>query len=163
MREAQMDLFSSLLTVCKQTPFASVLMRYAAAVIFTAILALFGSSDLYAALDRESLECLGCHDAAVATDVTLQVCSEPNCDHPFGIDYGILALTNHGLKSPNMLPQPIKLVNNSTIGCGTCHVPFKSQNHSILSSMRNLYPEIPDPMLVMDNRQSQLCFGCHSK
>src|SRR3990170_3603683 len=138
-------------------------MRYAPAVILLALLALSGSPDFSEAMDRESMECLGCHDAAVATDVTFQVCSEPDCDHPFGIDYRSLSFSNHGLKSPNMLPQPIKLVNNSAIGCGTCHVPFKSQDHSILSSMRNLYPEIPDPMLVMDNRQSQLCFGCHTK
>ncbi|MBI2400390.1 MAG: hypothetical protein HYV23_04945 [Deltaproteobacteria bacterium] len=138
-------------------------MRFPFVAIFLVFLALFFSPQISTAMDRESLECLGCHDAAVATDVTLQVCSEPNCDHPFGIDYRALSLSNHGLKSPNMLPQPIKLVNNSTIGCGTCHVPFKSQDHSILSSMRNLYPEIPDPMLVIDNRQSQLCFGCHTK
>jgi hypothetical protein len=138
-------------------------MTKAAAAVLLALIALVGSPDTSTALDRETLECLGCHDAAMATDVTLQVCSEPNCDHPFGIDYTSLSFENKGLKSPNMLPQPIKLVNNSTIGCGTCHVPFKQQDHSILSSMRNLYPEIPDPMLVMDNRQSQLCFGCHTK
>ncbi|CAG1066203.1 hypothetical protein BAC1_01809 [uncultured bacterium] len=138
-------------------------MNYAFAALLFSILTLFGLSGTSGAMDKESLECLGCHDAAVATDVTFQVCSEPDCDHPFGIDYLTLALSNKGLKNPSLLPQPIKLVNNSTIGCGTCHVPFKKNDHSILSSMRNLYPEIPDPMLVMDNRQSQLCFGCHSK
>jgi|GEM_PF-6701879 hypothetical protein len=138
-------------------------MNYAFAALLFSIFTLFGLSGTSGAMDKESLECLGCHDAAVATDVTLQVCSEPDCDHPFGIDYRTLSMSNKGLKTPSMLPQPIKLVNNSTIGCGTCHVPFKQNDHSILSSMRNLYPEIPDPMLVMDNRQSQLCFGCHSK
>ncbi|MCC6502488.1 MAG: hypothetical protein IT362_05055 [Deltaproteobacteria bacterium] len=138
-------------------------MMYLAAAIVTAILLLAGSPSLSLALDRESLECLGCHDAAVATDVTLQVCSEPNCDHPFGIDYRNISSSNKGLKSPLMLPQSIKLVNNKDIGCGTCHVPFKQQDHSILSNMRNLYPTIPDPMLVMDNRKSELCFGCHTK
>ncbi len=138
-------------------------MRKASAALLFSLAVLFLNPGPSEALDRESLECLSCHDAAVATDVTFQICSEPNCDHPFGIDYRTLSLMNKGLKSPAMLPQPIKLVNNETIGCGTCHVPFKKQDHSILSSMRNLYPEIPDPMLVMDNRQSQLCFGCHSK
>lgn len=138
-------------------------MNYAASAIVTAFLFLAWFASPSIALDRESLECLGCHDAAVATDVTLQVCSEPNCDHPFGVDYRNISSSNKGLKSPLMLPQPIKLVNNNDIGCGTCHVPFKQQDHSILSSMRNLYPEIADPMLVMDNRQSQLCFGCHTK
>ena len=138
-------------------------MTYVAAAIVTVFLFMAGLPSQSLALDRESLECLGCHDAAVATDVTLQVCSDPNCDHPFDIDYRNISFSNKGLKSPNMLPQPIKLVNNANIGCGTCHVPFKQQDHSILSSMRNLYPEIPDPMLVMDNRKSELCFGCHTK
>jgi hypothetical protein len=138
-------------------------MTKAAAALLLALIALFGSPDPSTALDRDTLECLGCHDAAVATDVTLQVCSEPNCDHPFGIDYLSLSSENRGLRPPSLLPQPIKLVDNSSIGCGTCHVPYNLGDHSILSSMRNLYPEIPDPMLVMDNRQSQLCFGCHKK
>ena len=139
-------------------------MRSAVFFFVFVVIAVIFSPVMAPALDRESLECLGCHDAALATDVTLQVCSEqPNCDHPLGIDYRMLSMTNHGLKSVNSLPQPIKLVYNSTIGCGTCHAPFKQNDHSILSSMRNLYPGIPDPMLVMDNRQSELCFGCHLK
>lgn len=115
------------------------------------------------ALDKESMECLGCHDAAIASDVTLQVCGQPDCDHPFGVNYSTLAQSNRGLQPVNQLPQPIKLVNNATIGCATCHVPFKTNDHSLLSSMRTLYPGIPDPMLVMDNRQSGLCYGCHLK
>lgn len=132
--------------------------------IVLAILTLVLSSSITEALDKVSMECLGCHDAAIATDFTLQVCPDPaNCDHPFGLNYDTLAQTNRGLQPVNQLPQPIKLVNNTTIGCGTCHVPFKQNDHSILSSMRSLYPGIPDPMLVMDNRQSELCYGCHLK
>lgn len=138
-------------------------MRSAVFFFVFVVIAIIFSPVTATALDRESLECLGCHDAALATDVTLQICSEPNCDHPLGIDYRMLSMSNHGLKSVSSLPQPIKLVNNSTIGCTTCHAPFKQNDHSILSSMRNLYPGIPDPMLVMDNRQSELCFGCHLK
>lgn len=127
------------------------------------VITVFSAPAMSSALDRESIECLSCHDAAIATDVTLQVCSEPNCDHPFGVDYSAIAGTNRGLNPVNALPQPIKLVNNKTIGCGTCHVPYKVNDHSLLSGLRNLYPGMPDPMLVMDNRQSELCFGCHSK
>lgn len=56
------------------------------------------------AIDKESIECLGCHDAAIATDVTLQVCSQSNCDHPFGVDYSVLAKVNRGLHPVNALP-----------------------------------------------------------
>ncbi|CAG1772261.1 hypothetical protein BAC3_02456 [uncultured bacterium] len=128
---------------------------FAVAIFFPAIAA---------ALDQQSMECLGCHDAAIASDVSRQVCSEPaNCDHPFAVDYSTASKSNRGLKPVGDLPQPVKLADDMTIGCGTCHVPFNMDDHSILSSMRNLYPGIPDPMLVMDNRQSELCYGCHLK
>lgn len=112
-------------------------------------------------LDPESAQCMGCHDAAIATDVTLQICSELDCDHPIGMDYAMLASYNNGLTSPFSLPPSIKLIGNS-IGCGTCHIPY-DKNHAVSSSLRRLYPQIADPMLVMDNRQSELCFSCHVK
>lgn len=118
----------------------------------------------HAFLDPDSIECLSCHDAAVATDVTLQVCSLPDCDHPIGVDYVMAASTNHGLRQPFDLDPSIKLVNNYIIGCTTCHVPYSTDDHTILSTMRGtVYPESPDPMLVMDNRISELCLGCHRK
>lgn len=121
------------------------------------------SSPGHAFLDPDSIECMSCHDAAVATDVTLQVCSLPDCDHPVGVDYVMAASSNHGLKQPFDLDPSIKLVNNS-VGCTTCHVPYSPDDHTILSTMRGtVYPESPDPMLVMDNRISELCLGCHRK
>lgn len=39
------------------------------------------------AMDAESAECLSCHDATSASDITLLVCPSPNCDHPIFIDY----------------------------------------------------------------------------
>lgn len=130
----------------------------------TLTLALLGPVSLgYAFLDPDSAQCLSCHDAAVATDVTLQVCSLPNCDHPFGVDYVMAASDNHGLRQPFDLDPSIKLINNN-IGCTTCHVPYSTEDHAILSAMRKtVYPASPDPMLVMDNRISELCLGCHLK
>lgn len=117
----------------------------------------------HAFLDPDSAQCLSCHDAAFASDVTLTVCSLPNCDHPLGVDYVMASSGNHGLRQPFDLDPSIKLVNNN-IGCTTCHVPYSVDDHSILSAMRKtVYPESPDPMLVMDNRISELCLGCHIK
>ncbi len=130
----------------------------------TLTLVLLGlSSPGYALLDPDSIECLSCHDASVASDVTLQVCSLPDCDHPLGVDYVMAASSNYGLRQPFDLDPSIKLVNNN-IGCATCHVPYSPDDHTILSAMRGtVYPESPDPMLVMDNRRSELCLGCHRK
>lgn len=114
-------------------------------------------------LDTESQNCLSCHDASVATDVTLQVCSEPDCDHPIGVNYVWAATQNAGLRDPILLNPNIRLVDGGSIGCGTCHVPYNSGDHAALSNQRAQYPDIPDPMLVIDNRRSELCLACHIK
>lgn len=114
-------------------------------------------------LDTESQNCLSCHDASVATDVTLQVCSEPDCDHPIGVNYVWASSQNPGLRAPILLNPNIRLVDGGSIGCGTCHVPYNSADHSALSTQRAQYPDIPDPMLVIDNRRSELCLACHIK
>lgn len=116
-----------------------------------------------AALDNATIECLSCHDGALATDSTvITVCSNPDCDHPLGVDYRIISTMNYGLKPASLLDPNIKLANNATIGCTTCHVPYKKKDHATLSALRALYPE-PDPMLTVDNTESGLCFGCHYK
>ncbi|MFQ5735759.1 MAG: hypothetical protein ACE5GY_02725 [Thermodesulfobacteriota bacterium] len=116
------------------------------------------------ALDKESLDCLSCHDASIALDAGLMtVCNGPECtDHPIGVNYVRLASRNHGLKPAVFLDPNIKLVNNTKIGCTTCHVPYSAQNHTTLSTLRGLYPE-PDPMLSVDSTASGLCLGCHYK
>lgn len=135
-------------------------LRFAAVLAFFLLLIPVESRS---ALDRASIECLGCHDASIASDVTFKICSEPDCDHPIGVDYMTLASSNHGLISPFSLPPSIKLVDGS-IGCGTCHTPYRNNSvHNVYSSLRSLYPQIADPMLVMDNRKSELCFACHAK
>jgi len=116
------------------------------------------------ALDNKSIECLSCHDAALATDSTIiTVCSAPDCDHPLGVDYNFASMTNFGLKSPTLLDPNIKLAYNTDIACTSCHVPYKQSDHVTLSTLRGLYPNDPDPMLTVDNTASGLCFGCHYK
>ncbi|MBI1911812.1 MAG: hypothetical protein HYS21_07390 [Deltaproteobacteria bacterium] len=114
------------------------------------------------ALDMETIECMSCHDAAIASDITLSVCSLPDCDHPIGVDYAAIAATNKGLRPASSLLPSIKLYSN-TIGCGTCHVPYSQTNHQLLSLIRQNSPPAPDPMLVMDNTGSRLCLECHLK
>lgn len=133
-------------------------------IIFLSLCAFFPSfAHRAAALDKASIDCLSCHDGALAPDSTVvTVCSEPDCDHPLGVDYRLLAVMNHGLKPAGLLDPQIKLVNNATIGCTTCHVPYKQSNHVTLSTLRGLFPD-PDPMLSVDNSGSGLCLGCHDK
>ena len=115
------------------------------------------------ALDKASIECLSCHDGALAPDsMVVTVCSEPECDHPLGVDYRLISVMNHGLRPASLLDPNIKLADNATIGCTTCHVPYKQKDHVTLSTLRSMFPE-PDPMLSVDNRGSGLCLGCHYK
>jgi hypothetical protein len=72
------------------------------------------------------------------------------------------ASTNPGLRQPFDLDPSIKLVNNYIVGCTTYHVPY-STDDLILSTMEDRVPGSPDPMLVMDNRISELCLECHRK
>lgn len=128
------------------------------------MIALAGVVDVTPAegLDPESMDCLSCHDASVAKDITLEVCPEPGCDHPIEIDYAYMSAGNHGLTPILSLNRAIKLINDE-IGCTTCHVPYLDVDHQVLTDLRHQYPSIPDPMLVMDNSVSQLCFACHNK
>lgn len=116
-------------------------------------------------LDSQSIECLSCHDAALAVDTTITtICGQPECDHPIGIDYAFLSMGNAALKPVSSLQPSIVLISNNMIGCGTCHVPYSAADHSTLTTLRRLYKTtIPDPMLVMDNSQSKLCLECHMK
>ncbi len=115
-------------------------------------------------LDMESVECLSCHDAALAVDASIiTVCSDPDCDHPIGVNYPILSATNGGLNPIHTLDPAIKLAGGGNIGCTSCHVPYSSQNHTLLSSMRTTDPQTPDPMLAVSNIGSALCFECHRK
>ena len=60
------------------------------------------------------------------------------------------------------LDPAIRLIDGR-IGCGTCHVPYTEANHQTLSNERSAFPSVPDPLLVMDNRRSELCLECHIK
>lgn len=114
-------------------------------------------------LDQDSIECLSCHDASLATDTTIvTVCPDPGCDHPIGVDYLISSSMNPSLK-PSYLLDPAMQLPGNRISCVTCHVPYSAQNHSLLSSMRTNDPQIPDPMLSVSNLGSGLCMECHKK
>ncbi len=113
-------------------------------------------------LDRESLDCVNCHDAAVTPGDPFEVCHEEGCDHRIGIDYALAASRDRSLVPPARLNPAIKLVNNR-ISCVTCHVPYSADNHEVLAGKRKLIPQIPDPMLTVDNAGSALCRGCHNR
>lgn len=131
-------------------------------LLFVAVLMLLliKIQDAPAVLDPESLDCLSCHDGSVAVDIMVSGC--PACNHPLGVDYAYMAAGNPGLMPLLSLDPSVKLIDDE-IGCATCHVPYSPANHLDLAEKRKQYPLIPDPMLVMDNRISQLCLACHRK
>ena len=97
-----------------------------------------------ATLDTESTRCMSCHNENAPYDTA---------DHPpLRVVYSKMA----------SLDPSIRLIDGR-IGCGTCHVPYAEANHQTLSDERSAFPSVPDPLLVMDNRRSELCLECHVK
>ena len=114
-------------------------------------------------IDKESLECIACHDAAVSPADPMQVCHEAGCDHRIGSDSGVASSLNRSLAPLASLNPALKLVDNR-MSCITCHVPYSEDDHEALSARRALIiPGIPDPMLSVDNAGSGLCLSCHRK
>lgn len=133
---------------------------WAALFFLMAILALAQAEDARSQppLDKESMDCLSCH----MESIPMHFCDMKGCDHPIGNIYEASALRNRGLRPAHSLPPFIRLVSGR-IGCTTCHVPFSQQDHELFAELRRNYPAVPDPMLVTENRRSELCLACHVK
>lgn len=115
-------------------------------------------------IDRESTECIGCHEANVMItgDEQLTVChSGGDCGHPIAINYAALSAMSPVLVKAADLNPAVRLVNGR-IGCATCHVPYSEADHEAMSAQR-ADTSVPDPLLVMDNAGSALCAACHKK
>lgn len=138
-------------------PMRSIFAFFPFLLIFLAALLAPGDAGAQE-LDKESLDCLLCHPESFPA----QVCMLMDCDHPVGNDYVVASMRNKGLTPPFALPPPVRLINNR-IGCTTCHIPFSEQSHASMTARRRSYPAVPDPMLVMENRHSELCLSCHRK
>lgn len=132
--------------------------------LLTALAALHGGASFaQPLLDPDSEQCLSCHrDAAMTEGPLILVCHMGECDHPIGIDYMEAFQKKGGFRNPSLLDKAMKLTDNR-IGCTTCHVPYNEYDHLMLSKKRGTDPNIPDPMLSVDNRGSGLCLQCHMK
>jgi predicted CXXCH cytochrome family protein len=103
-------------------------------------------------LDRESQECLSCHDGGLARERAVNIGGgvwkhAPGSagSHPVGVDYQ-QASTKGRYRRKELLNRRVRLFDGK-LGCGSCH---------------NLYSTLP-AMLVMNNSRSALCFECHLK
>jgi len=113
-------------------------------------------------LDKESQECISCHASSTSPGDPTQICHEAGCDHKIGADYAEAASLDKSLAPIASLPPELKLVDGR-MSCVTCHVPYSKDDHEALSARRAMMPEIPDPMLSVDNTGSALCLYCHLK
>jgi len=115
-------------------------------------------------LDEGSAKCASCHDSQVSGHYKLSVClDDDGCDHPIGGDYDKLASGDALVRPASTLDPAIRL-QKGRITCLTCHVPYSDPDkHRKLTDLRRRYPLVPDPMLVLDNRDNQLCNSCHNK
>ncbi|MFQ5328996.1 MAG: hypothetical protein ACE5D4_03285 [Thermodesulfobacteriota bacterium] len=112
-------------------------------VVFTGVAVLPTQAD-GAPLDSESTRCLSCHNDSVPYDTADH--------HPVGVAYSKAATLNPSIQ-----------LFNGRVGCATCHVPYSKADHQTLTERRSAIPSIPDPLLIMDNRRSELCQACHNK
>lgn len=100
-------------------------------------------------LDRESQNCMSCHDGAAGADAGTHQFrvgqSGPEGDHPIGVPMRVTERTRHGdFWLARRVDSRIRLFDG-LIGCGTCHsvyAPGQAQ-------------------LVISNHGSKLCLSCH--
>ena len=110
-------------------------------------------------IDAMSRNCLSCHDGAFASSVNLNAGQWRQSEnfsfsannnggmHPIGMNYTEIQTSKAKamLKPLFQVDKRIRLFNNGNVGCGSCHDPYSALDKS----------------LVIENRQSNLCFACH--
>jgi len=101
-------------------------------------------------IDRLSMECLSCHDSALARASVVKIGSGiwnhgNGVSHPIGVEY-MKAYRNGGLKHPSSINPSIRFFDGK-IGCGSCHNIYSKERFD----------------LAISNRGSALCLACHKK
>jgi predicted CXXCH cytochrome family protein len=103
-------------------------------------------------LDRESIDCLSCHDGTFSKYQYVAIGSGLwnhtqgiGLTHPIGVDYG-QAQRKGRYRHSAALNKKIRLFSGK-MGCGSCH---------------SLYSSFPKK-LIMSNNGSALCLECHIK
>jgi predicted CXXCH cytochrome family protein len=99
-----------------------------------------------------SLTCIGCHDAYISEQVQflgsgVWLHTDKKKNHPVGISYKKISSKNIRDFRPAMLLSGEITLFDGKIGCGTCHNLYSKEKFK----------------LVMNNRNSTLCFSCHIK
>ena len=98
-------------------------------------------------IDRVSLDCLACHDAATARPATIRVGAgvyshDGGSSHPIGVDYRRMSPRKY---VPVSMLDPALVLFDGRVGCGTCHNVYSKEKH----------------YLAVRNDRSALCFKCH--
>lgn len=101
-------------------------------------------------IDRLSMECLSCHDSALAGSADVKIGAGiwnhgSGVSHPIGVEY-MQAYRKGGLRHPSSINPSIRFFDGK-IGCGSCHNIYSKERFK----------------LVMSNRGSALCLACHKK
>ena len=103
-----------------------------------------------ASFDAASQACLSCHDGIMSKDVTITKTAGRDVlsEHPVGVSMSALQLARPDaepmMRAPTQLDRRIRLFDNR-VGCTSCHSPFSTE----------------PKLLVMSNRNSDLCLSCH--
>lgn len=98
-------------------------------------------------VDRITRDCLACHDPMDPSSGVCLLGQKGQCSgHIIGLEYDEAASGNKGLKPRSGLSPFISLYEGK-IGCASCHSIFSAET----------------AMLVIGNKGSALCLGCHQK
>lgn len=107
-------------------------------------------------VDSVSRTCLSCHDGSLGPNDNMMAGTwqhgvpmtrfDPSGSHPIGVDYRRARSRRGGLHPATVVNPVIKLVEGK-VGCSSCHDPYSGEQKK----------------LVMANRGSRLCLGCHDK
>ena len=98
-------------------------------------------------LDRITNNCLTCHDPMDPASGVCLLGQQGQCSgHIIGLEYDEAISKNKGLNPRNNLPPFISLYEGK-IGCASCHSIFSGEA----------------AMVVINNKASALCLGCHRK
>lgn len=113
----------------------------------------FQGVDSSNSVDKESLECLGCHDSSIASAATTTVGSgtwshDSGGSHPIGVDYmRAFSKSRRGFVHPSRMNRSVRLFDGK-VGCGSCH---------------NIFSKEKSHLTVRQGARSELCLSCHIK
>ncbi len=132
----------------------------------------FAVSAAAVAPDNEASDCLGCHNGAVATQISLKDADAPfqsrgfqTVNHPVGMSYDHYAMRDpRGYRPRPMLDKNIRLVDGK-VSCVSCHRLKSDLSPGMQTAAMALDPAAEctaSGELTVGRSSTELCVACHT-